>query len=317
MFWSVSLLFVGLVSQAEKATSVAELTLRNGDRIVFVGDGLIERMQKDNRLEAALLSLYPSFELKFRNLGWNGDTVRGVSRCYFDPPEEGFKRLVEQVRAEKPSVLFVGYGSSDSFAGAAGLPEFRREYGKLLDDIALGVDRVVLIGPASLPKLPSPFPDAASTGRNMSLYNDVVREIAKKRGYRFVDVFGPMAEIKTMPNLPSDSTPPLFQPEPIATRNNMVQQTLANAILHQLFAEKTLSHSGDLKQAVPMTSPELEELVARKNSFFFQRYRPQNITYLLGFRRYEQGQNARELEQLDRLVAETERKIDSLRRKSQ
>jgi hypothetical protein len=58
---------------------------------------------------------------------------------------------------------------------------------------------------------------------------------------------------------------------------------------------------------------QLRRLVCRKNRLYFERYRPQNITYLLGFRKYEQGQNARELEQLEQKVAEAETQIDELK----
>lgn len=57
----------------------------------------------------------------------------------------------------------------------------------------------------------------------------------------------------------------------------------------------------------------LRALVCEKNSLYFQRYRPQNITYLLGFRAYEQGQNAKEIEALDPMIEQLERRIDALR----
>lgn len=62
---------------------------------------------------------------------------------------------------------------------------------------------------------------------------------------------------------------------------------------------------------------QLERLRAtarQKNEFYFHRWRPQNDTYLLGFRKYEQGQNAIEIPQFDPLVAEQEAAIASLRK---
>ena len=44
-----------------------------------------------------------------------------------------------------------------------------------------------------------------------------------------------------------------------------------------------------------------------------ERRRPANITYLFLFRKYEQGQNAREIPQFDPLVAEKEKEIAKLR----
>src|SRR5207302_6105253 len=41
----------------------------------------------------------------------------------------------------------------------------------------------------------------------------------------------------------------------------------------------------------------LHSAVLRKNALFFNRWRPANETYLLGFRKHEQGQNAKEIPQ--------------------
>jgi putative heme-binding domain-containing protein len=57
---------------------------------------------------------------------------------------------------------------------------------------------------------------------------------------------------------------------------------------------------------------ELRRAVVQKNQLFFYRWRPQNQTYLFGFRKYEQGQNAREIPMFDPLIAEQESKIREL-----
>ena len=56
----------------------------------------------------------------------------------------------------------------------------------------------------------------------------------------------------------------------------------------------------------------LRHAVIKKNETFFHRYRPQNETYLFGFRKHEQGQNAVEIPQFDPLVAEQEKEIHAL-----
>ena len=45
----------------------------------------------------------------------------------------------------------------------------------------------------------------------------------------------------------------------------------------------------------------------------FYRWRPQNITYLFGFRKHEQGQNAKELAEFDKLIAAKEKEINKLK----
>ena len=58
----------------------------------------------------------------------------------------------------------------------------------------------------------------------------------------------------------------------------------------------------------------LRAAINRKNQLFFYRWRPQNITYLFGFRKHEQGNNAIEIPQFDPLVAEQEKVIARLKK---
>jgi hypothetical protein len=59
----------------------------------------------------------------------------------------------------------------------------------------------------------------------------------------------------------------------------------------------------------------LRQLIIEKDRFFFHRYRPQNDTYLRGFREYEQGNNAIEIPQFDQLVDEKDRQITEAKRR--
>jgi len=57
----------------------------------------------------------------------------------------------------------------------------------------------------------------------------------------------------------------------------------------------------------------LRQAILRKNQLFFDRYRPQNETYLYLFRKHEQGNNAVEIPQFDPLIAEQDEKIHQLK----
>jgi hypothetical protein len=58
---------------------------------------------------------------------------------------------------------------------------------------------------------------------------------------------------------------------------------------------------------------QLRLTIIDKNRLYFHRWRPQNETYLFGFRKHEQGQNAAEIPKFDPLVEELEKKIAELR----
>jgi hypothetical protein len=57
---------------------------------------------------------------------------------------------------------------------------------------------------------------------------------------------------------------------------------------------------------------QLRKAINAKNLLFFYRWRPQNVTYLFGFRKHEQGNNAIEVPRFDPLVEEKEREITTL-----
>ncbi len=57
----------------------------------------------------------------------------------------------------------------------------------------------------------------------------------------------------------------------------------------------------------------LRQVIRAKNELYFHRWRPQNETYLFGFRKHEQGNNAREIPLFDPLVAAKEAEITRLR----
>ena len=82
-----------------------------------------------------------------------------------------------------------------------------------------------------------------------------------------------------------------------------------------------VSDAGGWRQEMPLTrgpmfdqAELLRERIVKKNELFFHRFRPQNQTYLFGFRRHEQGNNAAEIPELDPLVANLEEQIFELAR---
>src|SRR4026207_852194 len=87
--------------------------LRDGDRVVFLGDTLVEREKDYGYIELMMTLRFPERNVTFRNLGWSADTPVGISRVSFDWPKgegEMFRVLMEQVRQVQPTVVVLGYG---------------------------------------------------------------------------------------------------------------------------------------------------------------------------------------------------------------
>ena len=68
-----------------------------------------------------------------------------------------------------------------------------------------------------------------------------------------------------------------------------------------------------VNDALSRQAEKLRQVAVLKNMLFFNQWRPANETYLFGFRRNEQGQNAREMPMFDPPIAEKEAEIAKLR----
>src|SRR6266481_5131578 len=119
------------------ATS-AEFAFQEGDRVVLLGDTLIEREQAYACVEQRLTVEYPQLNVTFRNLGWSADTPKGTSRASFDfdKPAKAFEKLKDQLATIRPTVVILGYGMASSFDGEKGLASFKTDMSKLMDMIA-------------------------------------------------------------------------------------------------------------------------------------------------------------------------------------
>ena len=108
-------------------------------------------------------------------------TVRGQARTSGYQNPEGYARLLKETRALKPTVLIVGYGLNESFAGPWAMTSFLMDYGKLLDDLAPLKARVVVLSPPFHEDLGRPYPDPAEHTRNLAIYTDAIRKFAAQR----------------------------------------------------------------------------------------------------------------------------------------
>src|SRR5580704_14230735 len=82
MHWEkVSLAITLLLCGLARADSPVAVELKAGDnRIVFIGDGLVEQAQFSGYIETRLARRFPDRRLLCSNLGWSGDDVWGSAR---------------------------------------------------------------------------------------------------------------------------------------------------------------------------------------------------------------------------------------------
>lgn len=290
-FCLLSLFLALLVASQPEAVWAEVFSFKKNDRVVLLGGTFFERAQRYGHLELELTKAAPS-GVVFRNLGWCGDTVWAESRGIFDQPQAGYQRMIKQVRELKPTVLILGYGANEAFAGSAGRARFEQQYNRLLDDLATTNARLVFVSPTPLVKMPAPLPSPTTQNSRRASYTDAVAQIASARNAAFVDVFNPLLKDAESGQLASLTDNGLHF-------NNAGYQLVAKTLVDGLVGSNRITTVGE----------KTRELIVTKNMYFFHHWRPQNITYLFLFRKHEQGNNAVEVGKFLELVKQKDAEI--------
>ena len=392
-------------AEPDPAGPVQLFDLVDGDRVLFLGDALMERERSLGYVETLMTVQYPDRKVIFRNLGWGADLPNGRSRASFDwnqPPDVWFRKLTNQVAVVDPTVVLMGYGMAASFDGPAGVESFQRDLGRLMDAIKANARhdvRFVLLSPIARQNLGGPIPANESHEHDLKEYVGAVQSVALAKGARYVNLYHPTvpaaaAAVKPgytetingihlspegyllmASKLASDFGWPLnsarFGVNPGGVvrdgtyganltgaerqgreaRFKVVLDRLPPAILSvtndgtravgpermrvqiprltgegvfvlvvdgaivQEGTPETWTDSREVARGADFDQAEkLRELIVRKNNLFLNRWRPQNDTYLFGFRKHEQGRNAAEVPQFDAAVAALDEAIQQLKR---
>ncbi|MEQ1850252.1 MAG: GDSL-type esterase/lipase family protein [Chthoniobacteraceae bacterium] len=230
--------------------------LKAGDVIAFVGGEDMVVAAEYGRLELLLVRALPGHGLKFRSLAWEGDTVFAQWR------ELNYPTLEQQLDEIAATVVIAQFGQMESMAGPARLREFTAAYEKLIDRIAGGGKRrVVLLGPTPV----SGGLPASSRFKSIEAYADAVREVAGRRGLPCI--------------IPDDG--------PTLAASSYWDGLHLNEEGHNIIAARVASLFG--VKARPDDAPSTDELrladaIRAKNRLWFHYARPQNWAFLNGDR---------------------------------
>jgi len=363
-----------LLCALSQCALAATLNVKTGDKIAFVGNGFVERDALESYIEMGLILAHPNHELKFRNFGWSGDTVRGESRGYFDV--DGYPNLLEKISASKPNAIILAYGSLEARAGAEGLERFKNDYLKLMVDLKTRTQaELILITPFEQRAMGEPYPNPQDYNRDLAGYAEVIRVLAKEQSCQLIDLHQLFkieqdawtsnsihlsAEgywqvglvvakacgwnpVKVEFNLTGESNASnqpqvkdlVWTESGLSFKADDQVLTYPQSPLGQSFRSlrvAKLNHDAiykleidgvfvkeakgsDWKQGVGFSDPHIENLrdkVKAKNELFFHAWRPANTTYLFFFRKHEQGQNAKEMSQIENIVNEKDVEIAAI-----
>ncbi|MFK7734657.1 MAG: PVC-type heme-binding CxxCH protein [Pirellulaceae bacterium] len=297
----VSTLFAVLLCASNATGADSQFELKQNDRVVFVGDALIEQAQYNGWIEVMMTTSFPEKDLTFRNLGWSADTPAGSSRFGLsllqagrEPADEGWKQLQKQLDQVSGTVFVLGYGMASALEGGqVGVEQFQRDYERLIAHI-LNVSpnaRFLFLTPIQISS-PTLAAEDTELQQAISDYCEAIRRVAKQQE-------APVVDLTT-----SGLAGPLRK-DPIHL-NDAGYRQLASDIADKLQWETSW-------QSSPQTEA-LRQVILRKNAWWFNRSRPANMAYVFGFRKGEQGQNATEIPEFDKLITVEEQRISKLRR---
>lgn len=362
-------------SVSAQTKSADAFTLKDGDRVVFLGNSIFENDFQFGYLELALTTRFADKGVTFRNLGWTGDNVWGEGRSTYTNPPTPYEHLMEDLTKSQPTVVFLGYGGVEAQDGQAGVPHFKEGLNKLLDKIdELGAKTVLL---STIPVISS---DTAQRipqrNADLELYSKAISEVASQRKKQFIDIYNPIltaskkdsiientvhlnelgyyylattlekslgldaakattgvtiannkAEVSNGRTLVPDKEGVLVKfavdnkylplPSPkaadwIADNARTVRISGLKKGYYTLLSENSQVASAsakdwekgvEIKQGPQFAQvAEVRNMILKKNELHFFQYRPLNQTYIIGFRRYEQGRHVKGLEEQNILI---------------
>ena len=197
--------------------SFAKIELSKNDTVSFIGSGMGSRMIHYGHFETEIFLRHPNLNLTIRNLCDEGNTPgfrphpsRAQEGQYAFPgakelihkdlqantkPNGHFPTPDQWLSDLKTDVVICFFGFNSSFDGINQLNRFKAELDAFLKHTKIskydtGSPKIALISPTAV----QPIPDVTNgryQNRNLKVYMDAMKEVAKSNEVFFVDVFTP------------------------------------------------------------------------------------------------------------------------------
>jgi len=255
-----------------EAFTGSRFTLQKGDVVAFVGGADVAAALESGHLETLLTARYHGLDVRFRNFGWEGDTVHA------QPRDVGFPSLQFHLKRAAATVIIVQFGRCESLSGRAGLSDFVRDYGHLLNECAELTPRLVLVTPPPFERSGGLLPDLSKRNPDLAVYSQAIHKLARERHLPIVDLFNELGgESHQEPRLTGDGLQLTPHGHALA----------AAAFVRQLGLVSLAAAAGapDDNGIWPNIRLErLRQVVVAKNRIWFNYWRPENWAFLGGDR---------------------------------
>lgn len=244
--------------------------LRSNDVVAFVGGSDVAAAQHVGHLEALLTVKFPG--ARFRNFGWEGDTVFAQRRDF------GFPPLSEHLKRARVSVLLVEFGRTEAVSGKETVTSFSAAYEKLLAECAQQTPRIVLVTPPPFEPGGELLPDLSRRNPQLAAHANAIRVAARGRSLPVIDLFAEFGGIShETPRLTADGLQ-------LTPRGHAL---IAAGVARQLGFVELAARAGGVSADGAWSGNQFEKLrqaVIEKNRLWFNYWRPQNWAFLGGDR---------------------------------
>ena len=264
-----------MIGQSILSAEVMELP--KDSRVVLLGNGLGSRMLHYGHFETELHRRYPEHHLVIRNLCDEGDTPAfrpnaGRKSPWAFPGGEKFFPLVETkdlwggnsgdgsfpepdawLKQLKPDLIIAFFGYNESFAGPAGLANFKAELVAFVEHTlqqkynGANVPKLALVSPTAFQDLSALYgtPKGTTQNANLALYAKAMEDVAATHQLPVVNLFAPTSAWFAASKKPLTRDGALFTDEGYAK--------LAPVLIDQLFGVRkpvSKANAAELKKAV-------------------------------------------------------------------
>ncbi|CAN5902960.1 hypothetical protein BH11VER1_BH11VER1_42280 [soil metagenome] len=274
-----------------------------GSTMLFYGNSMVERLLEQGELEAYLQLAQPRSDLHVRSLAWTGDEVGYRLR-----PEGYVEHLKTLLTRWPANTVVLGYGMNESFAGQAGLSDFRKQWEVYFKEITrlYPQAKVVMLSPIAVDAARQSLVEYQGTtksgdthldigvssyakARNTDLaaYTQAMSEIAKMHGAQFIDLYAASLEAYK-----SNSVPLTIQGIHLNDTGNRI---IAKVIARSLLGEEKMNFVDTSRIG------EVAKAAAQKSSFVADVVRPKNGVVYYGVRKRPE-ENAVEMPRYHQLI---------------
>lgn len=174
----------GLLLLLQVLPARGDFFLKDGDRVVFLGDSITEQRLYTRYIENYVLTRFPHWRISFFNAGWGGDTALG-----------GLARLERDVLSHHPTVVTIDFGMNDAGYGPFDpqrLERYRQGLRGIVRRLKEAQVRVVLFSPT--PVDPDRRPQLREYNHTLKRFAEEARQIALQEGVTFIDFFEPFLQ---------------------------------------------------------------------------------------------------------------------------